>query len=43
MKGSCRVNHNTYFTFRKLFSENRAVYEVIWNRVVEPDRSRMAV
>ena len=29
---SCRENQNTYFKFNNFFSENRAVYEVMWKK-----------
>jgi hypothetical protein len=34
---SCRENQNTHFMFGKLFSENRAVYEIISKNVVESE------
>ena len=35
----CRENQNTHFMFNKFFSENRAVYEIIWKNIIEPDRT----
>jgi len=36
---SCRGNKNTHFIFNNfLFFENRAVYEIMWEDIVEPDR-----
>jgi len=36
---SCRENHNTHFVFNNLFFfGNRAVYEIMWKNVVQPDR-----
>jgi hypothetical protein len=29
--------------FNKLFPENRAVYEKMWNNTVEPDRTQMTI
>jgi len=36
-----RETRNTHFMFNKLFFffENRAVYEIMWKNVVEPDTS----
>ena len=33
----------TYFVFNNFFPENRAVYEVMWKNMVQPDRSQMTV
>jgi len=33
---SCRQNQNTHFMFKNLFSENSAVYEIIWINMVQP-------
>jgi hypothetical protein len=35
---SSRGNQNTHFMFNNFFSENRAVYEMMWKNMVEPDR-----
>jgi hypothetical protein len=41
---SCRDNENTHFVFKKIFfSENRAVYEIMWKNMVQPDSPQMAV
>jgi hypothetical protein len=43
---SCIENKNTYFMFNNfffLFPANRAVYEVMWNDIVEPERPQMIV
>ena len=32
----------THFVFNNFPSENRAVYEIMWENVVEPDRPQMA-
>jgi len=29
---------NTHFVFSNFFPENRAVYEIMWKNMVEPDR-----
>jgi hypothetical protein len=34
----CRENQNTHFLFSNFFPENRAVYEIMWKNVVEPER-----
>jgi hypothetical protein len=39
---SCKENQNTNFTFYN-FSENRAVYEIMWKNVVEPDRPQTTI
>jgi len=35
---SCTEYQNTHFVFSD-FSENRAVYEVKWKNIVDPDRT----
>jgi hypothetical protein len=32
----CRENQNTHFYVQYIFSENRALYEMMWKCVVEP-------
>ena len=39
----CRENKNTIFMFSNSFPENRAVYEILWNNTVEPDRPQMTI
>jgi len=34
---SCRENQNTHFVFSNFFFENRAVYEIMWENIVQPD------
>ena len=34
----CRGNQNTHFAFNNFFPENRAVYEIMWQSIVELDR-----
>jgi hypothetical protein len=36
-----REIQNTHFMFDYFFPENRAVYEVMWNNNVEPDRPQI--
>ena len=36
----CRENQNTYFIFNNFYSANRAVCEIMWKNVVEPDRTQ---
>ena len=36
-------NIKTYFLLNKNFPENRAVYEIMWKSIVEPDRPQMTV
>jgi len=31
------------FYVRKYFSENRALYEILWKNVVQPDRSQTTI
>ena len=41
---SCRENQNTRFVFNNFFFfENRAVYEIMWENTLEPDRSQMTI
>jgi hypothetical protein len=41
---SYRKNQNTDFMLKKLFPhENRAVYEIIWKNMVEPERPQMTI
>ena len=41
---SCRENQNTHFVFSNLFFfENRAVYEIMWENIVEPDRPQITM
>jgi hypothetical protein len=39
---SCRENQNARFIF-KTFSENPAVYDIMWKDMVQPDRPQMAI
>jgi len=38
-----KKNQNTHFQSSNFFFENRAVYEVMWINIVEPDRPQMAI
>jgi hypothetical protein len=42
---SCRGNQNTYLTFNNpiFFFENRAVYEIMWKNIMEPEKPQMTV
>ena len=40
---SCRENQNTRFMFNIFSPENRAVYEIMWKNVVQPDRPQMTI
>jgi hypothetical protein len=33
----------THFMFNNFFSENRAVYEIMWKNMVEPNRPKMTI
>jgi hypothetical protein len=39
----CRENKNTPFMFNKYFSENRAVFEILWKNIVELHRTNMTI
>jgi hypothetical protein len=40
----CRGNQDTHFVFSNFFfSENRAVYEIIWKGVIQPERPQMTI
>jgi hypothetical protein len=39
----CRANLDTHFMSEIFFPENRAVYEIMWENMVETDRPEMAV
>jgi len=39
----CKQNQITYLIFNKLCYKIRAVYEVMWKSMVEPDRSQMMI
>jgi hypothetical protein len=36
----CRENQNTRFMPSNIFSENRAVYEIIWKNMLHPEGHR---
>ena len=36
---SCRVNQNKRYVFNNSYFENRAVYEIIWETILETDDS----
>jgi len=40
---SCIENKNTNFVFSNLFSESSAVYEKIWQNIVERGRPQMTI
>jgi hypothetical protein len=37
-----RQSKHTFY-FQRLFSNNRAVYEIMWKNTVQPDRPQMAI
>jgi hypothetical protein len=39
----CRENQNTHFMFNNFFFGNRAVYEIMWKNIGEPDRPPMTI
>jgi len=40
---SCTENQNTHFMFSSYFFENRAVYEIVYKNIVQPDRPQMTI
>ena len=40
---SCRENQNASLLFKNYFSENRAIYGIMWENMVEPDRPQMTM
>jgi len=38
---SRRESQNTHFMFNNFFSENRVVYEIMWENIVQPTRLEM--
>jgi hypothetical protein len=38
---SCNENANTHFMFSNPPPENCAIYEIMWENMVEPDRPHM--
>jgi hypothetical protein len=40
---SCGENQTTHFTFNKVFSENRVIYEIMWKNNVERGRLQMTI
>ena len=44
LEKSCRENQNTHYMSNDFFFfENRAVYEIMWKNIVEPDRPQMTI
>jgi len=39
----CRENKNTHFIFNNFFLANRAIYEITWKNLVQPDRPQTEV
>jgi hypothetical protein len=35
----CKQNEKSHFISRNFFSQNRAVYEIMWENTVQPDRA----
>ena len=40
---SCRENQNTHFIFYNFFFDIRAIYEIMWKNMAEPDRPQMTL
>jgi len=38
---SCRGIQNTFYIQKHFFPENRAVYEIMWKNIIDPDRPQM--
>jgi len=41
-KKNCRRNQNKHSIFI-FFFENRAIYEIMWKNIVEPDKSHVTI
>jgi hypothetical protein len=39
----CRGNQNTFFMFNTFSPTNRAVYEIMWKNMIQPDTPQMTV
>jgi hypothetical protein len=40
----CRENRNTYLILNNFFPpENRAIYEIMWKNILEPDGPQMTI
>jgi hypothetical protein len=39
----CRENQNTLFHIQLIFSENRAVYEIMWKDMIKPGRPNITM
>jgi len=39
----CRENQNTHFMFNKFFYKNFAIYEIMWENMVEPGMLQMTI
>jgi hypothetical protein len=39
----CRENQNTHLMFKNFFSENHAIYEIMWKNIVEPIRPQVTI
>jgi len=40
---SCKGNQNTQFMFSNFCFRNRAIYEILWENMAEPDRSQITI
>jgi hypothetical protein len=40
---NCSKTGNTHFMFNNFFSENRALYKIMWKNIVEPDGAQMTI
>jgi len=40
---NCRENQNTHFMYNNFFFEHRAVYDIMWNNIVQSGRPQMAI
>ena len=43
LEKSCRENQRTPFILSNFFSENCAVYEILWEYMIKPDRLQMTL
>ena len=39
----CKANQNTHFVVQERLSENRAIYDIVWQNMVQPDKPQMTM
>ena len=40
---SCTENQNIHFVYSNFFSENHAIYEIMWKNMVVPERPQLTM